>query len=84
MAAGHSLGEYSALVSAEALSFGQALQLVKTRGELMGEYGQGEMEALMIDLDSAAELSGRHYCGIAACNLPSKTWSAAAPKTWMR
>ena len=72
MAAGHSLGEYSALVSAEALSFGQALQLVKTRGELMGEYGQGEMEALMLDLDSAAELSGRHYCGIAACNLPEQ------------
>ncbi len=51
MAAGHSLGEYCALVSAGALEFAEALRLVKRRGELMGEYGQGEMEALMIDFD---------------------------------
>lgn len=72
MAAGHSLGEYCALVSAGALAFEVALQLVKKRGELMGEYGRGEMEALMIDFDSAVELSGRHHCEIAACNLPEQ------------
>ena len=72
MAVGHSLGEYCALVSAGALSFGEALRLVKTRGELMGEYGRGEMEALMIDFDSAAELAAQHYCGVAACNLPEQ------------
>lgn len=33
--AGHSLGEYAALVAAEALSFGDALQLVRTRAEAM-------------------------------------------------
>ena len=73
MAAGHSLGEYGALVSAGALSFELALQLVKRRGELMGEFGRGEMEALMVDFESACELAGRHHCEIAACNLPEQT-----------
>ena len=72
MAAGHSLGEYSALVSANALTFELALNLVKTRGELMGEFGEGEMEALMVDLESATSLAEQHYCGIAACNLPDQ------------
>ncbi len=73
MAAGHSLGEYSALVCADALGFGAALQLVKKRGELMGEYGRGEMAALMLTREAASALAGRHYCGIAACNLPEQT-----------
>ena len=72
LAAGHSLGEYSALVAAGALSFASGLQLVKTRGELMGEFGEGEMEALMIDSASAMALAEQHYCGIAACNLPAQ------------
>ena len=33
--AGHSVGEYAALVAAGALSFSEALRLVRTRGELM-------------------------------------------------
>lgn len=48
--AGHSLGEYSALVSAEAISFADALQLVKIRGEQMqksGEKNPGTMAALI-------------------------------------
>lgn len=48
--AGHSLGEYSALTSAEAISFADALQLVKIRGEQMqksGEKNPGTMAALI-------------------------------------
>ncbi|RKY77935.1 [acyl-carrier-protein] S-malonyltransferase, partial [candidate division KSB1 bacterium] len=37
--AGHSLGEYSALVGAQAISFEDGLQLVKLRGELMQQAG---------------------------------------------
>ena len=53
--AGHSLGEYSALVCAEALSFGAALRLVRLRGQLMQQAvpeGAGAMAAIL-GLDDA-------------------------------
>ncbi len=40
--AGHSLGEYTALVAGGALSFEDALRLVHERGRLMREAGAGE------------------------------------------
>ncbi len=51
--AGHSLGEYSALVAAGALDFESALQLVRHRGELMAEDGRrvGGTMAAIIGLD---------------------------------
>lgn len=48
--AGHSLGEYSALVVAEALSFEDALKLVHLRGQLMQQAvksGEGAMAAIL-------------------------------------
>ena len=50
MAAGHSLGEYSALVFAGAMDFADGLRLVRLRGELMqkaGEEQQGTMAAIV-------------------------------------
>ncbi len=72
-AAGHSLGEYSALVTAGSLDFEDALRLVARRGELMGEHGEGEMAALTVDLDTARPLADKHFCGIAGLNLPDQT-----------
>ncbi|OHY73142.1 ACP S-malonyltransferase [Marinobacter sp. AC-23] len=48
--AGHSLGEYSALVAAESLDFVEAVKLVRLRGELMQEAvpaGEGKMAAIL-------------------------------------
>jgi [acyl-carrier-protein] S-malonyltransferase len=73
MAAGHSVGEYSALVAANVLSFESALRLVARRGELMGEYGEGEMAAFRMDLDTVRPIAERYYCAIAGCNLPDQT-----------
>jgi [acyl-carrier-protein] S-malonyltransferase len=48
--AGHSLGEYAALVAAEALDFDDAVYLVRKRGQFMEEAvpeGQGVMAAVL-------------------------------------
>jgi len=73
MAAGHSLGEYSALVAANALTFETALKLVQKRGELMGEHGEGEMTAFMMAVDEIQPLAEEHKCAISACNQPQQT-----------
>ena len=72
-AAGHSLGEYSALVASGALTFEDALRLVRKRGELMGEYGRGKMIAFRSDLETVREFADNFYCGIGGCNLPEQT-----------
>lgn len=57
--AGHSLGEYSALVCADALDFSDAVALVHQRGRLMQEAvpaGEGAMAAILgLDDDLVAE-----------------------------
>ena len=82
--AGHSLGEYSALVTAGVLSLADAVRLVRRRGERMQEavpVGVGSMAAIL-GLDSAAvrELaadaekeSGGEVCAVANYNSPGQT-----------
>ncbi len=56
VAAGHSLGEYSALVTAGSLDFADAVRIVRQRGQFMQEavpVGEGSMAAVM-GLESAA------------------------------
>jgi len=54
-AAGHSMGQYSALVAAGALSLDDGIRLVRRRGELMQASGQGRDGAMaaLIGLDDA-------------------------------
>jgi [acyl-carrier-protein] S-malonyltransferase len=54
-AAGHSMGQYSALVAADVISLDDGIQLVRRRGELMQASGQGRDGAMaaLIGLDDA-------------------------------
>ncbi|MCF6354038.1 MAG: ACP S-malonyltransferase [Candidatus Polarisedimenticolaceae bacterium] len=58
--AGHSLGEYSALVAADSLGFSDAIKLVAERGRLMQEAvpeGEGAMAAILgLDDERVREL----------------------------
>lgn len=61
--AGHSLGEYSALVCAEGLAFGDGIKLVADRGRFMQEAvpaGRGGMAAILgLDDDAVRRLCER-------------------------
>lgn len=79
--AGHSMGEYSALVAADVLDFADALHLVRERGRLMEESGSASPggQAAVIGLDAitlegvvrkARELG---EIGLACINSPLQT-----------
>ncbi len=75
--AGHSLGEYSALVAAGSLDFGDALRLVRERGRFMQQavpLGEGAMAAIIglsvehiVELTEQAKRNGE-VCGLANLN----------------
>jgi [acyl-carrier-protein] S-malonyltransferase len=79
--AGHSLGEYSALVAAGTLVFADALRLVRRRGELMQEavpVGTGAMAAVLgLDAEAVAALAAEagegDVCTVANLNAPEQT-----------
>jgi [acyl-carrier-protein] S-malonyltransferase len=79
--AGHSLGEYSALVAAGALKFADAVQLVRKRGKYMQEavpVGEGAMAAIMglspaVVLDACKRAAEGQVCSAANLNSPEQT-----------
>lgn len=80
--AGHSLGEYSALVAAGTLSYADALRLVRARGELMQQavpVGVGAMAAILgldqVAVNEIVEVSGDEdqICTVANFNSPQQT-----------
>lgn len=72
--AGHSLGEYAALVAAEALSLDDALRLVRRRGELMQEHGKGAMAAILGLLpNEVAAIASETGAEVANYNAPDQT-----------
>jgi [acyl-carrier-protein] S-malonyltransferase len=78
--AGHSLGEYSALVAAGSLSLGEAVRTVRARGRYMQEavpVGTGAMAAVIGgDLEAieriCVEARGDQVCSIANLNSPGQ------------
>ena len=79
--AGHSLGEYSALVAAGSLKFADAVKLVRKRGTYMQDAvpaGQGAMAAIMglspaVVVDACKRASGDEICAPANLNSPEQT-----------
>lgn len=80
--AGHSLGEYSALVVADVLSLADAARLVRRRGELMQEavpVGVGAMAAILglesedVRAIAAEAAGGGEVCAVANYNSPEQT-----------
>lgn len=77
-AAGHSLGEFTALVAARALEFDDALRLVRARGRAMQAavpVGEGAMAAVLkLNLETIKEvLSGLEGAEVANLNTPEQT-----------
>jgi malonyl CoA-acyl carrier protein transacylase len=82
--AGHSLGEFSALAAAGALSDHEALRLVVLRGDHMASSGEasggGTMLALLgVSPAQAAALAARHGVSLANDNAPGQVVLSGAP-----
>ncbi|MFQ6020031.1 MAG: ACP S-malonyltransferase [Dehalococcoidia bacterium] len=86
--AGHSLGEYTALVSADAIDFADALILVRERGRLMEEANQaqpGAMAALIgLDEEAVERLCQQAGTEVANRNCPGQGVVAGRPEAVQR
>lgn len=72
--AGHSLGEYAALVAVGSLAFDDAARLVRRRGELMQEHGAGVMAAILgMTPEDVAAVAGEAGVEVANFNSPDQT-----------
>ncbi len=79
-AAGHSLGQYSALVAAGSLALDDALRLVRERGRLMGEAKNGTMAAIVgLDEPTVATICGDSGAEVANYNAPTQTVVGGTP-----
>jgi [acyl-carrier-protein] S-malonyltransferase len=71
--AGHSLGEYSALVAAGSLDVADAARLVRRRGQLMEEHGLGGMVAVIgLDAEQLVEIADAAGVEVANFNAPGQ------------
>lgn len=70
-AAGHSLGEYSALAAMGALSFADGLRLVRLRGNLMAEAGVRRPGAMAAVLGMDPQPLEDAIKGVAGCVVPA-------------
>jgi malonyl CoA-acyl carrier protein transacylase len=71
--AGHSLGEFAALVAADAVDATAALELVVLRGRVMEHAGGGTMLALLgADDETAEALAFAHGVSVANFNAPGQ------------
>lgn len=89
--AGHSLGEYSALVAAGSIGFADAVRAVRARGRYMQEAvpeGEGAMAAIMLMdaadirrvIDEVSAPDAGEYVAVANFNGPTQTVIAGSKK----
>ena len=72
--AGHSVGEYAAMVATGSLAFEDALRLVRRRGELMQEHGAGAMAAILgLAAEDVAAIARDAGVEVANFNTPVQT-----------
>lgn len=75
--AGHSLGEYNALLAAGVFDFETGLKLVKKRGELMAQSHGGAMAAILgmkdVEVELVLKASGLDDIDVANYNSPTQT-----------
>ena len=85
MVAGHSLGEFTALVAAEAISWEDGLRLVSQRAQAMQEACElypGTMAAVLGLPDEKVSEICNQISGFIACGVPEKSadfWGAPSP-----